>query len=309
MIATPDESVRSPLKAWVRALERTSAVGRDPSVTLPVLIERLAGRFADAPALIGSEGTLGYRELAAAANRYARWGLARGFAPGDVVCLLMKNCPQYLAIWLGLSRIGATVALINTNLTGEPLAHALGIVAPRHVIVGAELSRALAAVRSRLAAGVGCSAHGPGAHDLPRLDLEVGGLPGEPLRPAERAPPALADRALYIYTSGTTGLPKATSRSTTARVARGRSGGSRPFSRTACRSRSCASTSRRAPRCATRAATACAAPRTRWARRSVRFWTITAPLASRATPIPPPRAARCCARRSPRATPGIAAAI
>ncbi|TLZ36052.1 MAG: long-chain-acyl-CoA synthetase [Gammaproteobacteria bacterium] len=209
MIATPDESVRSPLKAWVRALERTAAVGRDPSVTLPVLIERLAGRFADAPALIGSEGTLGYRELAAAANRYARWGLARGFAPGDVVCLLMKNCPQYLAIWLGLSRIGATVALINTNLTGEPLAHALGIVAPRHVIAGAELSRALAAVRSRLAAGVGCSAHGPGAHDLPRLDLEVGGLPGEPLRPAERAPPALADRALYIYTSGTTGLPKA----------------------------------------------------------------------------------------------------
>src|SRR5205807_6654797 len=132
-----------------------------------------------------------------------------GFAPGDVVCLLMKNCPQYLAIWLGLSRIGATVALINTNLTGEPLAHALGIVAPRHVIVGAELSGALAAVRSRLAAGVGCSAHGPGAHDLPRLDLEVGALPGEPLRPAERAPPALADRALYIYTSGTTGLPKA----------------------------------------------------------------------------------------------------
>src|SRR5207244_2176299 len=134
MIATPDESVRSPLKAWIRALERTAAVGRDPSVTLPVLIERLAGRFADAPALI---------------------------------------------------------------------------VAPRHVIVGAELSRALAAVRSRLAAGVGCSAHGPGAHDLPRLDLEVAGLPGEPLRPAERAPPALADRALYIYTSGTTGLPKA----------------------------------------------------------------------------------------------------
>ena len=106
----------------MRALERTAAVGRDPSVTLPVLIERLAGRFADAPALIGSEGTLGYRELAAAANRYARWGLARGLAPGDVVCLLMKNCPQYLAIWLGLSRIGATVALINTNLTGEPLA-------------------------------------------------------------------------------------------------------------------------------------------------------------------------------------------
>jgi fatty-acyl-CoA synthase len=208
MMATPDESMRSPLKAWVRALERTAAIGRDPSLTLPVLIERLAGRFADAPALIGPEGTLSYRALAAAANRYARWGLARGLAPGDVVCLLMKNCPQYLAIWLGLGRLGVTVALINTNLTGEPLAHALGIVAPRHVIAGAGLCEALAAVRARLA-GVGCSAHGPGAHGLPRLDLEVADLPGEPLSPGERAPPALADRALYIYTSGTTGLPKA----------------------------------------------------------------------------------------------------
>src|SRR5438270_13267054 len=109
MIATPDESVRSPLKAWVRALERTAAVGRDPSVTLPVLIERLAGRFADAPALIGSEGTLGYRELAAAANRYARWGLARGFAPVYCVCLLLTKCPQFLEILLVLIRLGATV--------------------------------------------------------------------------------------------------------------------------------------------------------------------------------------------------------
>lgn len=209
MTATDDESIRSPLKAWVRALERTAAIGRDPSLTLPVLIERLAGRFADAPALIGSEGSLSYRELAAAANRYARWGLARGLAPGDIVCLLMKNCPQYLAIWLGLSRIGVTVALINTNLTGELLAHALGIVAPRQVIAGAELWGALAAVRGQIAAGIGCSAYGPGAHDLPRLDLETAGLPGEALSPAERAPPALAERALYIYTSGTTGLPKA----------------------------------------------------------------------------------------------------
>ena len=209
MIATPDESTRSPLKAWVRALERTAAIGRDPSLTLPVLIEWLAGRFADAPALVATEGTLSYRELAKAANRYARWGLARGLAPGDVVCLLMKNCPQYLAIWLGLSRIGVTVALINTNLTGELLAHALRIVAPRHVIAGAELFGTLAAVRGQIAAGIGCSAYGPGAHDLPRLDLETAGLPAEPLGPAERAPPALADRALYIYTSGTTGLPKA----------------------------------------------------------------------------------------------------
>jgi len=126
------------------------------------------------------------------------------------VCLLMENCPEYLAIWLGLSRLGITVALINTNLSGELLAHSLNAVAPRYVITSARLAPALDAVRGRLAPAVQCWALGAGAHALPRLDLAIaalaGGGPPDALR--HRAP-TLADRALCIYTSGTTGLPKA----------------------------------------------------------------------------------------------------
>jgi fatty-acyl-CoA synthase len=125
MAAHSDENKRAPLKAWVRALERTAAIERDRSLTLPVLIDRLAERFGEAPALVGADASLSYRQLAAACNHYARWGLTRGLSRGDTVCLLMANCPDYLAIWLGLSRIGATVALINTNLRGELLAHSL----------------------------------------------------------------------------------------------------------------------------------------------------------------------------------------
>ncbi len=29
---------------------------------------------------------------------------------------MMLNCPDYLAIWLGLTRVGVRVALLNTNL-------------------------------------------------------------------------------------------------------------------------------------------------------------------------------------------------
>jgi fatty-acyl-CoA synthase len=209
MTATRDESMRSPLKAWVRALERTAAIGRDPTLTLPVLIGRLAAGRGDAPALLAPESRLSYRGLADAANRFARWGLAQGLARGDVICLLMRNCPEYLAIWLGLSRIGVTVALINTNLTGELLRHSIDIVHPRHVIAGASLSSVLAAVRARLGANVVCWSHGDGGHGLPRLDREVESLPGTPLGPTDCPLPSLADRALYIYTSGTTGLPKA----------------------------------------------------------------------------------------------------
>ena len=210
MAAHRDENKRSPLKAWVRALERTAPIERDRSLTLPVLIGRLAQRFGDAPALLSAASRLSYRELAAACHRYARWGLARGLARGDTVCLVMANCPDYLAIWLGLSGIGATVALINTNLRGELLAHSLNLVAPRYVIVGASLSEAVTAVRPLLVPGVECWLIGEGDEDLPRLDDASAKLSGEPLHASElTAPPALEDRALCIYTSGTTGLPKA----------------------------------------------------------------------------------------------------
>ena len=209
MAAHSDENKRSPLKAWVRALERTAGIERDRSLTLPVLIERLAERFADAPALLSPDAALSYRGLAAACHRYARWGLVRGLGSGDTVCLVMANCPDYLAIWLGLCRIGATVALINTNLRGALLAHSLNLVAPRHVIAGSSLAEAVRAVRPLLAAGVECWVSGPGGGDLPRLDEAMAGLAGDALRDDEAPAPSLADRALCIYTSGTTGLPKA----------------------------------------------------------------------------------------------------
>jgi fatty-acyl-CoA synthase len=209
MAAHSGENKRSPLKAWMRALERTAAIEHDRSVTLPVLIGRLAERFGDAPALRSTDTALSYRGLAAACHRYARWGLARGLGRGDTVCLVMANSPDYLAIWLGLSGIGATAALINTNLRGELLAHSLNLVSPRYVIAGASLAEAVRAVRPLLAQNVECWVSGAGGGDLPRLDEAIAGLPGDALRDGEVRAPSLADRALCIYTSGTTGLPKA----------------------------------------------------------------------------------------------------
>ena len=210
MAAHRDENKRSALKTWVRALERTAAIERNRALTLPALIGRLGERFGDAPALISVDAQLSYRELAAACHRYARWGLARGLSRADTVCLVMANCPDYMAIWLGLSAIGATVALINTNLRAALLAHALNLVAPRAIIVDASLSEAIGAVRPLLHPAVECWLSGAAQAGLPRLDEELAKLPGEPLRVSElAAPPTLEDRALCIYTSGTTGVPKA----------------------------------------------------------------------------------------------------
>lgn len=210
MMARADENMKSPLKAWVRALELTAPIDRHLSPTLPVLMDALAERFGATPALTGRETSLSYRELAESVNRYARWALEQGLAPGDVVCLLMPNCPDYLAIWLGLTRVGAVVSLLNTNLSGELLAHSINIVAPRYVIVGTKLSRAMRTARPHIDGDVRCWIHGAGGDDdLPRIDHAVASLSGAKLSDIDFPTPGLDDRALYIYTSGTTGLPKA----------------------------------------------------------------------------------------------------
>jgi fatty-acyl-CoA synthase len=209
MRAPAEENMKSPLKAWVRALELTAPVDRRTAPILPVLIGTLAERFGPAPALTSRGASLSYRELAASVNRYARWALEQGFTTGDVVCLLMPNCPDYLAIWLGLTRVGVVVSLLNTNLTGEVLAHSINIVSPRYVIVAAALTPALRAALPHISAACGLHGAADGFCELPRVDLAAAQLSAEAITAQEQPPPSLDDRALHIYTSGTTGLPKA----------------------------------------------------------------------------------------------------
>jgi hypothetical protein len=53
-----DEDARFAREAWIRALGRTAALDRDPSLTLPALIERQALEFASSPALSSREASL-----------------------------------------------------------------------------------------------------------------------------------------------------------------------------------------------------------------------------------------------------------
>jgi fatty-acyl-CoA synthase len=203
------EGGSSAAKAWLRALAATAPIAAQPGHTLAARIEELGDTFGEAPALIADRESLTYRELAARANRYARWALELGVAPGDTICLMMPNRPEYLAIWLGVTRIGGIVALLNTSLTGAALAHCINVVAPKHVITAAELIGALESSRPRLAGQPRIWVHGADHAALPRIDRAVERQSGARLGESELRPVRIEDRALLIYTSGTTGLPKA----------------------------------------------------------------------------------------------------
>jgi fatty-acyl-CoA synthase len=200
---------RSVAKDWLRALELTAQITAYPARTLAHVVDEVARTHGDSPALLSHDARLDYRALAGRANRYARWALEQNLAKGDVVCLLMPNCAEYLAVWLGISRMGGVVALLNTNLTDRALAHCIDVAAPKHVIVAAGLTQAFASALPHLTGGAEIWAHGTGGHGWPRIDEAVKKFPAEAPAAGEYPPVTIDDLALLIYTSGTTGLPKA----------------------------------------------------------------------------------------------------
>jgi fatty-acyl-CoA synthase len=193
--------------AWLRALAKTANIG-ERGITLPALIGDLVGQFAPEPALLSLEASMSYGQLGFRCNQYSRWGIGRDLQSGDAVSLLMSNCAEYLAIWLGLTRIGVVVALVNSQLAGDVLAHSIKIAQPKYLIVGADLAPRVAAIRTHLPESLACRVMGAN-RDFASLEPELESLSGEPLTAAEREPPPIDATALYIYTSGTTGLPKA----------------------------------------------------------------------------------------------------
>jgi fatty-acyl-CoA synthase len=197
------------LKGALRTLKMTTPIARHPTRVFPAIVDELAHRYGDAPALLSDRESFTYRKLAARANQYARWTLAQGIQKGDTICLMMPNRPEYMALWLGVTRVGGVVALLNSNLTGVTLAHCINVVSPTHIIVAADLLDRFETARALLSGAPEVWVHGDAKPGQARIDHAVDALSGARLAQAETRELTIEDRALYIYTSGTTGLPKA----------------------------------------------------------------------------------------------------
>jgi fatty-acyl-CoA synthase len=206
-VPPPSAGKDTALHDWVRALAATAPIADNPRRILPGVIAEVAHDRGDATALVSTRETLSFRALAARANRYARWALAQDLDKGAAVALFMPNRPEYVAIWLGITATGGVVSLLNTHLRDASLAHCIDIVAPKHIIVAAELVDAFRSAQPLLRTQPKIWSHEAGDHG--RIDRDLDKFSDAPLSAAERRDTGIADRALHIYTSGTTGLPKA----------------------------------------------------------------------------------------------------
>ena len=165
------------------------------------LLEIVQENAREAPldlALEMDEERMTWRELDRYTSRAAHVLRQHGVRPGDVIALVGKNSPSYVALVFAATRAGATTAMINSNLTGRPLSHAVTVSKANVVLVETSLRENIDE-REDLA-------------ELEVLDYATGALEAEmkdvPAAPFPNAPIDSNDDFIYIYTSGTTGLPK-----------------------------------------------------------------------------------------------------
>jgi fatty-acyl-CoA synthase len=200
----------SAAKSWLKAIELTSRIEADPCRLFADIVEDWSKRQPDRPSLMSEIETFSYRTLAERINRYARWALSAGIEAGDTVCLFMPSRPDYIAAWLGITKVGGVVALINTKLVGLSLSHCINVANADHVILAEDLGSEFEAALPHLNRAPKIWIHGRHGNEA-GIEAALDGMDGSPLSPAERRGVTINDRALLIYTSGTTGLPKAAS--------------------------------------------------------------------------------------------------
>ena len=177
-------------------------------------VEANALKFGQRSAIVFEGQEVNWSEFNALANRYAHYLKSQGVQRGDTVSVSMENRIEFLALLVGVNKIGVTAGLINTNLTGKPLVHCITVTHSKKCIFGSEVSGALNEVKDELGL-----TEGEDYFEMPDGGLDAttnwaknlaeGAAAASSENPEETSLITLGEVALYIFTSGTTGLPKA----------------------------------------------------------------------------------------------------
>lgn len=98
------------------------------------LLESNVNRFGDRVALLWEGGSLSWSELDRLASGFALWLAGQGVAPRDKVAMLLPNHWSFAVAFLGILKLGGTVATLNPTLKAEETTAILGDLRPKLVV-------------------------------------------------------------------------------------------------------------------------------------------------------------------------------
>ena len=108
--------------------------------TVADIFQKTLSKHPQKAAFIFEQQTWKFQDLEDYSNRIANYFKSQGYKKGDVVALFLESCPEFVCIWLGLSKLGVITALINTNLRLDSLWHCISAADARAIIFGTDLS-------------------------------------------------------------------------------------------------------------------------------------------------------------------------
>lgn len=150
-----------------------------------------------------------YDDVETYANRVAQWALAEGLKPNDTVAIFVRNRLEYVALWLGLSKVAVIPALLNFQLSGSALAHCVNISDAKHLILDHEMQDQWDAAKDSVTTDVKVWAAFEHVDGYESFDAAISEqVPSRPSRDIRKGLKA-GGQAMKMFTSGTTGLPKA----------------------------------------------------------------------------------------------------
>ena len=102
------------------------------------LLEERVRKDGESTAILFEDRRYTWEQVNAEVDRMARAFLEIGIGKGDVVVVLLDNRPEFLFAVTALNRLRAAGALVNTNISGSALVHAIQIAEPVAILVGQE---------------------------------------------------------------------------------------------------------------------------------------------------------------------------
>ena len=149
-----------------------------------------------------------YEEFDGLVNRAAHGLRALGVQRGDLVNVMLPNCPEYLAISYALKKLGAVEVAINAQFRGTALARMLNVSAAALLVTAPDFEVSIGALAGDLShietvvlvGGGECPV--PGARSVPLAELLDGAAQDPGVSVSDR------ELATVIFTSGTTGVSK-----------------------------------------------------------------------------------------------------
>ncbi|KAF9950569.1 hypothetical protein BGZ72_007791 [Mortierella alpina] len=183
---------------------------KNDSINISYRFEETCKKHPHREALVFEGKSYSFQDIQRESNRAGNWLLSKGVKRGEIVSLFMQNKPEFLFFWLGLNKIGATGAFINTNLSGKPLTHSLRTATASILIMDAELPESIFNVLDEVH-DMGYKIYsygGPQQHAFAE-HVDLSPVSDSALPKSLRRKTTANDIAMLIYTSGTTGLPKA----------------------------------------------------------------------------------------------------